>query len=57
MSSVVGNTRFQITKIELYAPVMTLETANNTKFNQLLEKCLIRSVFWNEYKSKIEIIT
>ena len=58
MSSVVGATRFQITKTELYVPVVTLETASNTKLNQLLETSSKRSVFWNEYyKSKIETIT
>ena len=58
MSSVVGATRFQITKTELYVPVVTLEIASNTKLNQLLETSSKRSVFWNEYyKGKIETIT
>ena len=57
MSSVVGATRFQITKTELYVPVVTLETADNTRLNQLFETSFKRSVFWNEYKIKIETIT
>ena len=57
MSSVVGATRFQVTKTELYVPVVTLETADNTRLNQLFETSFKRSVFWNEYKIKIETIT
>ena len=45
--------RFQITKTELYAPVVTLNTENNKKLSDLLKKGLKRSVYWNEYKSKI----
>ena len=46
--------RFQITKTELYAPVVTLNTKNKEKLSDLLRKGLKKSVFWNEYKSKIQ---
>ena len=53
----VGNARYQITKTNLYVLDVTLETENNNKLNELLETTFKRSIFWNEYKSKIETIT
>ena len=44
---------FQITKTELYVPVITSNTQNNKKLSDLLRKGFKRLVFWNEYKSKI----
>ena len=49
--------KFQITKTELYVPIVTLKTADNNKLNELLEASFNRPVFWNECKSKIETIT
>ena len=57
MSNVVGQTTFQIAKTQLYVSVVTLNTADNTKLNKLLETSFKRSVFWNEYKSKIQTVT
>ena len=54
MSDAVGNTKFQITKLELYVPVVTLKTADHNKLNELLETGFKTSVFWNEYKNNIE---
>ena len=48
---------FRITKTELYVPVVTLNTDSKKKLSDLLKKGLKRSVFWNEYKSKIEQVT
>ena len=45
---------FQITKTELYVPVLTLSSDDNTMLNDLLRKGFKRSVFWNEYKNKLE---
>ena len=45
---------FQITKGELYIPVVTLNTENNNKLCELLSKGFERTVVWNEYNSKIE---
>ena len=50
------NSIFQITKGELYIPVVTLNTENN-KLSELLSKGFERTVVWNEYKSKIERVT
>ena len=51
------NSIFQITKRELYIPIVTLNTENNNKLSELLSKRFERSVAWNEYKSKIERVT
>ena len=51
------NSIFQITKGELYYPVVTLNTENNNKLSELLSKGFERTVVWNEYKSKIEGVT
>ena len=48
------NSIFQITKCELYIPIVTLNTENNNKLSELLSKGFERTVVWNEYKSKIE---
>ena len=47
---------FQITKGELYIPVVTLNSENNNKLSRLLNEGFERTVIWNEYKSKIERI-
>ena len=47
------NTGFQATKTELYVPIVTLTTNDNIKLTELKKKGFKRSVFWNEYKSKI----
>ena len=51
------NSIFQITKCELYIPIVTLNTENNNKLSELLSKGFERTVVWNEYKSKIERVT
>ena len=54
MSSVVGRATFQIKSTKLYVPVVTLKTKNNTNLIKQLERGFKGSVYWNEYKSKIE---
>ena len=51
ISSVAGTTTFQIKSTKLYIPVVTLKTKDNVN---LIKKGFERSVYWNEYKSKIE---
>ena len=51
------NSIFQITKCELYIPIVTLNTENNNKFSKLLTKGFETTVVWNEYKRKIERVT
>ena len=57
ISTVAGESTIKITKTELYVPVVTLNTEDNNKLNQLLDTEFERTVYWNEYKSKIESIT
>ena len=51
------NSMFQITKCELYIPIVTLNTESNNKLSELLSKGFERTVVWSEYKSKIERVT
>ena len=38
----------------MYVPVVTLPTKENVKLTDQLNKGFKRSVYWNEYKSKLE---
>ena len=50
-------TTFQITSTKLYVQVVTLSTKDNVNMSKQLDKGFKRSVYWNEYKSKIETKT
>ena len=47
-------TTFQITSTKLYIPVVTLSTKDNQNLTKQLDDRFKRSVYWNEYKLKIE---
>ena len=47
-------TTFKITSTKLYVPIVTLSTKDNGNLTKQLNKRFKRSVYWNEYKSKIE---
>ena len=47
-------TTFQITSTKLYVPIVTLSTKDNVNLTKQLNKGFKRSIYWNEYKSKIE---
>ena len=47
-------TTFKITSIKLYVPIVTLSTKDNVNLTNQLNEGFKRSVYWNEYKSKIE---
>ena len=47
-------TTFQITNTKLYVLVVTLSTKDNVNLTKQLNEGFKRSVYWNEYKSKIE---
>ena len=51
------NSIFQITKCELYIPIVTLNTEHNNELSESLSKGFERNVVWNECKSKIEGVT
>ena len=50
-------TTFQITSTKLYVPVVTLSAKDNVNLTKQLNEGFKRSVYWNEYKSKIETKT
>ena len=50
-------TTFKITSTKLYVPVVTLSTKDNVNLTKQLNEGFKRSVYWNEYKSKIETKT
>ena len=54
LSSINQNSIFQITRGELYIPVVTLNIEDNNKLSELLSEEFEKTVTWNEYKSKIE---
>ena len=47
-------TTFKITSTKLYVTIVTLSTRDNVKLTKQLNEGFKRSVYWNEYKSKIE---
>ena len=49
-----NNIIFTIKDTKLYVPVATLSTKDNKKLSKLFSKGFERSVYWNEYKTKIE---
>ena len=51
-----GAGTFAITDTELYVPVVTLSTQENTKFLQQLKSGFKRVINWNKYLSKPELL-
>ena len=47
-------TTSKITSTKLYVPVVTLSTKDNVNLTKQLNEGFKRSVYWNEYKSKIK---
>ena len=50
------NPTFTITETNLYVPVVTLSTQDNTKLLQQLKSGFKRAVSWNKYLSKPELL-
>ena len=50
-------TTFQIRSTKLYIPVVTLSTKDNENLTKQLDERFKRSIYWNQYKSKIETKT
>ena len=57
ISSVAGATTYKITSTKLHVPILTLSTKDNVNFTKQLNEGFKRSVYWNNYKSKIETKT
>ena len=47
-------TTFKTTSTKLYVPIVSLSTKDIVKLTKQLNEGFKRSVYWNEYKSKIE---
>ena len=54
ISSVTGETKFKITEIKLYVPVVTLSTQDNAKLLQQLKSGFKRTISWSKYESNIK---
>ena len=50
-------TRFKITSMKLYVPIVTLSTKDNVSLTKQLNEEFKRPVYWDEYKSAIETRT
>ena len=50
-------TTSKITNTKMYVPIVTLSTKDNINLTKQLNKGFKQSVYWNEYKSKIETKT
>ena len=57
MSSVAEAAIFKITSTKWYVPIITLATKDNVNLTKQLNEGFKRSVYWNQYKSKIETKT
>ena len=47
-------TTFQMTSTKMYVPIVTLSIKDNVNLTKQLNEGFKTSVYWNEYKSKIE---
>ena len=52
----IGAGTFEITDTKLYVPVVTLSTQENAKFLQQLKSGFKRTINWNKYLSKPELL-
>ena len=54
MSSIAGATTFQIKSTKWHVVIVTISTKDNVNLTKQINEGFKRSVYWNEYKSKIE---
>ena len=54
MSNNSENTTFKITSTKLCVPIVTLSTKDHVNLAKQLNEGFKRSVYWDEYKSKVE---
>ena len=55
MFDIAGETTFKITNTKLYSPIVTLSTKDNVKLTKQSNEGFKRPVYWNGYKSKIDL--
>ena len=58
ISTIIANQNptFTITEINLYVPVVTLSTQDNAKLLPQLKSSFKRTISWNKYLSKPEVL-
>ena len=54
LSNQAGDAVFIINDTKLYVPVVTLSKEDNKDFIELQNKGFQRSIYWNEYKTKVQ---
>ena len=54
ISSATGETKFAITEIKLYVPIVTLSTQDNAKLLQQLKSGFKKTINWSKYESSIK---
>ena len=54
MSNISGVTIFHITSTKLYVPIAPLTSKNIAALRKQLDQGFKRSIYWNEFKTKIE---
>ena len=54
MSNIAGDTTFKIRNTKLYVLIITSSTKDNVKLTNKLNEGFERSVYWHNYKTKIE---
>ena len=47
------NIIFTIKKLKIYVPLVTLSAQENQKLSKILSRGFEKSVYWNEYKTKV----
>ena len=52
--STIAATTFKIKNTKSQVPIVTLSSKDNEKLVKLLEDGFNRSIYWNEYQTKIE---
>ena len=52
--STIADTTFKITNTKLYVLIVTLSSKDNVKLVKLLAEGIKRTVYWNEYQTKVE---
>ena len=55
MFDIAGETTFKITNTKLHSPIVTLSTKDNVKLTKQSNEGFKRPVYWNGYKSKIDL--
>ena len=56
LSSAGDSAKFEITDAKLHVPIVTLSTKDSVNLTKQLSEGFKRSVYWNSYQTKLEIV-